>query len=302
MKNNNYTFNVRIKDKNATEYYHKGKTYIEGRKNSEYELAFTNHTSRRVLVIFSVDGLSVMDGKVASDKSQGYVVDAYKSLIVPGWTINNDKVAKFQFRPQGDKNNTTYVESLREEGFDVDESNQGVIGCLVIKEYAPPVIVNEYPYHHYQYPSINHPVYYRNGSTADGWNQIVPMNTAITGVTGAYPISMGISSGGISSSMATLNASPIETVTTASRGYSEINNSINFMETNASLGTGFGDDQSFKTKNTCFTRDDKVEWIAVLNYDTLTNLKKMGVVIEKKAEKQAFPGYNPNGCYIPRNR
>jgi hypothetical protein len=40
----------------------------------------------------------------------------------------------------------------------------------------------------------------------------------------------------------------------------------------------------------------------MINYDTLLNLKKMGIVVEKKAEKQAFPGYNPSGCYVPRNR
>ena len=277
MNNQDYTFTVCVKNKDATEYSHRGKTYIEGRKGSEYELYFRNHTAKRVLVIFSVDGLSVMDGKVASDKSNGYVVDAYRSLTVPGWKVDSNTVAKFQFRPQGDKDNTTYVEALKTEGFDVDESNQGVIGCIVIKEkeYIPHFAHQQYYY------SQPQPTYYAGS----------PYSTHNLGYN------------------TTLNAAAVSRRVTDIRVPDVPNNAINFTSAcsgfnvvETGLGTGFGDDKEFKTTTTTFERADGIDWIAVINYDTLLNLKKLGVFVEKNDKNKAFPGLNSSGCYVPRNR
>jgi hypothetical protein len=112
----------------ADEYQHRGQTWIEGRGNSDYVIQLLNHTSGRMCVVVSVDGLSVTDGKLASYDSDGFVVDAYGQVSVPGWLLNSESSAKFVF---GTKNSSYASQS----GSDV--SNVGVIGAAWFDEEAP---------------------------------------------------------------------------------------------------------------------------------------------------------------------
>jgi len=284
MNNYNYNFAVRINRKDATEYNHGGETFIEGRKSSEYELYFRNNQSRRVKVIFSVDGLSVIDGKPASAESTGYVVNGYDSITVPGWKINDGKVAKFVFRPQGEKDNGTYVEKLKDAGFNVDAGNQGVIGCMVFKEqYYPPVyhpnVVNVYSslqhpndWNYYQNNYVS-PAYSTCNSLASGavimQNSIMASSAAVGGCGG------GVVGGGAGVS--------------AMRG---VTKSFTASEQSKPLGTGQGADKSFKTTSVSFVRESSTpDWVAVIHYDTLTGLRRRGILIENK-KPNAFPGYN----------
>jgi hypothetical protein len=289
MNNYNYNFAVRINRKDATEYNHGGETFIEGRKNSEYELYFRNNQSRRVKVIFSVDGLSVIDGKPASAESTGYVVNGYDSITVPGWKINDGKVAKFVFRPQGEKDNGTYVEKLKDAGFNVDAGNQGVIGCMVFKEqYYPPVSVFNI------HSSLQHPNdwnYYQN-------NYVSPAYTTCSGGLGFA--SGGLASGAVQNSMQTMAAvggcgggavgGGSGVSSSAMRGVTQ---SFVASETSSTpLGTGQGADKSFKTTSVSFIRESSTpDWVAVIHYDTLTGLRRRGILIENK-KPNAFPGYN----------
>lgn len=274
MKNNSYEFYVRVNDKNIKEYIHNGKTYIEGRKNTEYVLYFKNNTHNKLKVIFSVDGLSVVDGQQASDKSRGYIIPGYQSITIPGWTINDSTVAKFEFRPQGDKENITYLETLKQEGVDVDIFNQGIIGAMVFKEK-------------YQLPKINEiHRYYHN----DYWTPGIPIYPY------PYPYNIFESRG--------ICASPYQ-------GYASVldsnivncntQQSFNCFET--SLGTGFGEDKIFETTTMYFESESVPDFTFVLEYDTIINLKRRGViVIDQHMMKQAFPGYSQEYCKIPKNR
>lgn len=279
MQNSKYTFAVRVKGKNVPEYENNGDNYIEGRKGSEYELYFKNKTYNRVLVIPSVDGLSTIDGKTASDKSNGYVVNGYQEVVIPGWKINSAKAAKFQFRPQNDNSNTTYVELLQEEGFDVDSSNQGVIGCMVFEEVynSPKVVYQPYPIHDTAYPL---------------WPNIYPYKNYYIN---PYSDFYNYNGGGGSASIETLDINNSYSPLRSSGGYG---NSIQESD----LGTGFGDDTKFETSSTEFERKSFPDWIAVINYDTLQGLRKKGIFINHNPNNKAFPGYNDSGCYIPKKR
>jgi hypothetical protein len=103
-----------------------GDIFVEGRKGSEYALRLRNRSYQRLLVIPSVDGLGVLDGKPASENSNGYVIDPFQTIDVPGWTLDRNSVAKFKF---GDKENSYTANSL-----DGSTSNVGVIGALVYSE------------------------------------------------------------------------------------------------------------------------------------------------------------------------
>lgn len=276
-----YEFGVKVKNKPLKEYEYQGDTYIEGRKGSEYELYFKNNTYLRVLVVLSVDGLSVIDGKTASDKSQGYVVEAGRELLVPGWSIDNTKAAKFQFQPQHDKANTTYVETLYQEGFDVDPDNQGVIGCMVFKE-KPPVYGNQF------FSFISPAIIYEDNYTLRG-------NACGGRYNGDNLDYFNPGGWGLCSSSMGADSMP-----TSQCFMSSSSQSMNSVDN--SLGTAFGEDTKFETTTTTFNRMDYADWIAVINYDTIQGLRKRGIFIESKQAK-AFPNMSQEGfCHIPKKR
>lgn len=106
-------------------------TYIEGRDGSEFTIRFRNPNNFRVLVIPSVDGLSIMSGDAASEHSSGYVLAPFETLDVSGWTVDQSTVAKFTF---SGKKGASYAEKMGEDAF-----NKGVIGAIFIREKVKPV-------------------------------------------------------------------------------------------------------------------------------------------------------------------
>jgi len=300
-RNANYSFSVRVKGNNTKEYQHLNDVYIEGRRGSTYELYFQNTTRTRVKVIFSVDGLCVADGKPASHKSQGYIVDAYSSITIPGRTINNNVAAKFKFRPQGDKEDSTYVEVLKKEGFAVDVGNQGVIGCMVFKEKYIPVARTPFPkyqYHNGLTPAST--IDYPFDNNFDG--------TPFVGMAQNYACAIGepVYASGYNSMNNYTASAPMVASSYSGNASVPVTRSSKFRSVEQpkekSLGTGFGEDVSFKTTSVTFNGEDAPSWIGVINYDTISNLRKKGIVVDEKPVKSAFPGYNPNGCYIPKSR
>lgn len=74
-----------------------GRRYIVGRKNATYTLRITNRCASALEVVLSVDGLDVMDGKPASIKKRGYIIQAGKTLEIEGFRTSEDAVAAFRF-------------------------------------------------------------------------------------------------------------------------------------------------------------------------------------------------------------
>ena len=101
---------ILIKGRPINEVQHEGQTFVEGRNGSAYELKFKNNSSSRVLVIPSVDGLNVLDGKIAGKTSPGYVIDAWGELRIPGWKVDGTTAAKFKFTTDKEGNAPAYVE------------------------------------------------------------------------------------------------------------------------------------------------------------------------------------------------
>lgn len=120
-----FSLDVCIHGRKVKTYRHEdGEFYIEGRKGSEYTLKVHNNTNRRSVAVISVDGLSVMDGNMASRKGAGYVLDAHSVTEVPGWRLDNSQVARFKFG--------TVPQSFA--GRKKKAANVGVIGCVVFFE------------------------------------------------------------------------------------------------------------------------------------------------------------------------
>lgn len=135
ISQSNFTIDLLVNGNPIKSVLHQGNYWIEGRPGSEYSIKIKNQSSQRKLFVVSIDGLSVMDGKPASHGSSGYVVDAYGTVEIPGWLLDNATAAKFEFGGVG--KNETYVEKLKNMGLDVDPSNQGIIGVAVFNEKQP---------------------------------------------------------------------------------------------------------------------------------------------------------------------
>lgn len=104
-----------------------GKTYLPvSRVGAEYTIRVWNHGPRRVAAIVSVDGLSVINGKPASENQPGYLVAPYSNIVINGWRRNLDTVAAFAFVDR----NKSYANLVGKA------ENIGVIGLVAIEEFV----------------------------------------------------------------------------------------------------------------------------------------------------------------------
>jgi len=255
---------VLVNGKPVTEVTHNGRTYIEGRNNSVYKLRFTNKTSRRVLIIPSVDGLNVLDGKPCGKDSRGYVVGAYGSITIPGWTVDGSTAAKFMFKPQNaDRSkDETYVEAMGE-----NPENQGVIGFMVFTEAYP----------------VN-PRIWRKST-------FLPKNRWDDGTDDASDCMIRSS---VSSAAFSTNAMGVSSNVTTTMNSSD---AMPNPDEGKSLGTGFGKATDFETTTTSFSKaSSNPQVVFSFFYDTLQNLKKIGVPVkhfQKKGRKKKGPNPFP---------
>ncbi len=104
---------------------HEGRVYLAvARLGQEYELRVWNHGPRRIAAVLSVDGLSVMHGRPASEADPGYVVTPHGSVVVKGWRRDRDTVAAFSFQPRDE----SYASRTGRP------ENVGVIGLVAFEE------------------------------------------------------------------------------------------------------------------------------------------------------------------------
>ena len=99
---------------------------VRGKPGDTYKLSARNSSERAVEVVFSVDGLDVIDGKAASFGKRGYLIPAGGEVEVAGWRRDTNSVASFQFSSVAD----SYTEQRHGEA-----RNVGVIGLAVFPEH-----------------------------------------------------------------------------------------------------------------------------------------------------------------------
>lgn len=119
-----FSVRVLVNGNRTKEYRHEGRTFIEAKNGTEYEIDIRNHSSGKVLAIPSVDGLCTIDGQRATDSSPGFIIQPNSSMRVKGYTYNDNEVGAFKFAEKG----YGYA-SGKGEG-----QNVGVIGVKFIGE------------------------------------------------------------------------------------------------------------------------------------------------------------------------
>ena len=287
MHNSTHEFEacVLVKGKPVTEVVHNGQTFIEGRRNSSYELFFRNNSRKRVLVVPSVDGLSVIDGKPAGVESPGFVVRPHSEVTVPGWTLNGSEAAEFIFHAQNSSRHDeeTYVEAMGE-----DRRNQGAIGFMVFREqratrshegdkvYFPQNAATK------RKRSRN----IRGYTTAPGMAHHVDntrfdpdrvRNVMHSTLEGMSPQSF-TGDGLIGSSYTVTTSTNMDDLGNIPNSGSWVNVDI---DDEKSLGTGFGDAVEFETRSVEFRRETSHCALFAFYYDTIKNLRRAGVPVEE---------------------
>lgn len=135
-----YEMEIFVHGKPIKEYLHQQKTYIEGRKGSNFSIKLRNNSSKRALFVPTVDGLSVLDGKNASFDSRGYIVNGHDSILIEGWRITDKEIAQFFFSSPNDAYSTKIQKG----------NNLGIIGLAVFLEKEKQKVIKEY---------ISYPIY-----------------------------------------------------------------------------------------------------------------------------------------------
>lgn len=280
---------VLVNDKPITEVVHNGRTFIEGRRNSNYELYFRNNSSGRILVIPSVDGLSVTDGKPCGVQSSGYVVEAWSSITIPGWKVDGGTAAKFNFKPQ--RHGQTYAEASGQ-----DESNQGVVGFMVFREHVVSIFTTTWkpepwkPYEPWK-PFVDpwRPTWTGGGTFGAGGTAVGGGDTFVAGGARGSTTAAGPTSFTYTSS---------DTKTVAPSNDVQCDVSVNYCSSPSeeSLGTGFGKPTDFNTYEVSFNRanPNNPDATFAFYYDTVKNLRRMGIPVEQFSRHYSEPNYGSN--------
>ena len=99
--------------------------YVIGEAGSRYVIVLQNNTEVRFEAVVSVDGLDVLDGRAASFKKRGYLLDPRGELEIDGFRQSTDSVAAFRFGSVRD----SYAAQKHGE-----TRNVGVIGVALFNE------------------------------------------------------------------------------------------------------------------------------------------------------------------------
>ena len=73
--------------------------FVVGEEDHRYSIVVRNRSDFRLEIVLSVDGLDVIDGRPASFRKRGYIVNPHRKLVVEGLRQSMEAVAAFRFGP-----------------------------------------------------------------------------------------------------------------------------------------------------------------------------------------------------------
>ncbi len=265
MQKRNYEVEVLVNGRPIKEYFHRGKHYIEGKRDTTFSLKLRNNTWQRKLFVPSIDGLSVMNGEEASFDSSGYIVSPYSSITIDGWRISDDEVAEFYFSSAKD----SYRKRMKRG------NNLGLIGVVVFEEKS---------HQTYTFPCTcgGHGWGGGGGGCSGTCHDSIKFTTT-TSDNGPEIMCLSNSGSDDSNSGSAMFASA-----SCSSPVSQ------------ELGTGFGDTRRSEVTSIGFERCNRPDATFEIYYNTREELEKAGVRFRSPVyvTPQAFPG---EYCKAPRD-
>src|SRR5215213_343953 len=133
----NFELDVVVNGRPLTEYYARGRTYVEALHGAEYELRMRNNSAERVAVALSVDGLNTIDARHTSAwNASKWVIEPYQTITISGWQMSSERARRFYFTDERD----SYGAKLGQT------ANLGVIAAVFFRERRPvPITRPPYP-------------------------------------------------------------------------------------------------------------------------------------------------------------
>ncbi len=120
-----FELDVIVNGRPLTEYYSRGRTYIEALQGAEYELRVRNSSPDRVAVALSVDGLNTIDARhTSASNASKWVIEPYQTITISGWQMSSERARRFYFTNERD----SYGAKLGQT------ANLGVISAVFFKE------------------------------------------------------------------------------------------------------------------------------------------------------------------------
>jgi hypothetical protein len=120
-----FELDVIVNGRPLTEYYARGRTYVEALQGAEYELRLRNSSSDRVAVALSVDGLNTIDARHTSAwNASKWVIEPYQTITISGWQMSSERARRFYFTNERD----SYGAKLGQT------ANFGVISAVFFRE------------------------------------------------------------------------------------------------------------------------------------------------------------------------
>lgn len=264
MNVNSLEFSVLVHGRPVKEYSHNGRVFIEAHKGSNYTLKLQNNSWKRVMAVFSVDGLDVINGKPAGNCKNGYIINGYESMEVKGYRLNNNEVASFVFTDGA----RSYAAEMG------DKKNTGVIGVRVFEEKTQLLTITYTPS-----PTIIWPLPPSAPSSPyDPWKITYWGGTA--GSSNSIPLySCSLKNG--ESKTAPQSQNMVAT------------------EPQFDLGTGWGNKVHDQVVNVEFEPGDILAEMEIF-YASRKNLEKMGVKLREQKKIAVFPSAFSGYCQPPK--
>jgi hypothetical protein len=98
-----FQIEVLVNGRPLTEYYARGRTYVETLQGAEYELRMRNPSPDRIAVALSVDGLNTIDARHTSAwNASKWVIEPYQTITISGWQMSSDRARRFYFTNERD--------------------------------------------------------------------------------------------------------------------------------------------------------------------------------------------------------
>ncbi len=120
-----FEIDVIVNGRPLTEYFARGRTYVEALQGAEYELRLRNSSPDRVAVALSVDGLNTIDARHTSAwNASKWVIEPYQTITISGWQMSTERARRFYFTNERD----SYGAKLGQT------ANLGVISAVFFKE------------------------------------------------------------------------------------------------------------------------------------------------------------------------
>ena len=128
-----FDLEVLVEGQPLTEYFARGRNYIEALRGVEYELRVRNPTGDRVAVALSVDGLNTIDARHSSAwNSSKWVIEPYQTITIGGWQMSTERARRFYFTDERD----SYGAKLGQT------ANLGNISAVIFRERWRPLSIN----------------------------------------------------------------------------------------------------------------------------------------------------------------